>query len=162
MAFGGWKRGLTVLALVIVGALLGWWLFHPRPSDRELIEDLVAKAEHGVETKSSKEIMECVAPDYRDEGGLTRVDIFRLAWRWQRTSEQADVVIDNYEIEVTPPTATGRFDVQVLLEEQGRQALPLRFHLMVQFEKQRQRWRKVWLVKSVGGHGLEKDLEDLI
>lgn len=159
---GGWKRWVKALLLVLLLASLGWWLLHPRPSDRELILDLVAKAEHGVETKSAKEIMECVAPDYKDEDGLTRLDILRLALRWQRDPDEAEVVIDDYEIEVMSPRASGRFQVDVLFEEDRGCASPLRFNLAVQFEKQRQRLRKVWLVKSVNGHGIERDFEDFL
>jgi len=162
MAAGGWKRGLKVLLLVLIVASLAWWFFHPRPSDRELILDLVAKAEHGVETKSAKEIMECIAPDYEDEAGLTRLDILRLAWRWQRDPDEAEVVIEEYEIEVISPAARGRFQVEVMFEEDGGQAPPLRFDLAVRFEKQRRRLSRVWLVKSVSGHGIERRFEDFL
>lgn len=156
-----WKRGLKVLCLVVAGALIGWWFLHPRPSDRDMIEELVAKAEHGVETKSATEIMECVAPGYQDDEGLSHNDIFRLAWRWARSSARADVVIEDYRIDIAAPEASGSFLVQVLLEEQGQRLPALRFDLEVEFEKQRRGWRKVWLVKAVNGHGLERKVEDI-
>ena len=157
-----WKRGLKVLCVVIAGALVGWWFLHPRPSDRELIEELVAEAEHGIEAKSTKEIMECLAPDYQDEEGLSRGDIFRLAWRWERSSARAEIVIEDYQVDIISPRASGDFPVQVLLEEEGQHCPPLRFDLEVEFEKQRRGWHKVWLVKAVNGHGLEKRFEDFL
>jgi hypothetical protein len=156
-----WKRALKVLCLVIAGTLVGWWFLHPRPSDMDLVEELVAKAEHGVETKSATEIMECVGPDYQDEEGLSRNDIFRLAWRWARSSTRADVVIEDYQIDIASPKASGDFLVQVLLEEQGQRLPALHFDLEVEFEKQRRGWRKVWLVTAVNGHGLENRAEDI-
>jgi hypothetical protein len=157
-----WKRTLRIVLPVLVGALLGWWVFRPRVSDEDLILDLVSRIEHGVETKSAKEIMDCVAPDYGDDGGLSRADIFRLAWRWERTSESAEVVIDEYDIDIAPPRATGQFSVRVLFEESGRRAPALRFELDVEFEKRRRRLGKVWLVKSSSGHGIEKGFDNFL
>ncbi len=159
---GRWKQIAGSLLLALIAASLGWWLFRPRISDEELILALVSRVEHGVETKSTKEIMQCIAPDYSDQAGLSRVDIYRLAWRWGTASETAQIVVDDYEVEVTSPTATGRFEVTVLFEQNGRQAPPVRLDLTVQFEKQRRRLRKVWLVKSSSGHGLEKGLENVL
>ena len=156
------KRALTTIALVLAGGCLGWWFLHPRPTDRELIEELVAKAEHGIETKSTTEIMDCVAPDYHDQDGLTRTDIFRLAWRWQRTSGRADIVIEDYQLDITPPIAAGRFEVQFLLEAEGESYPPLHLHLGVDFQKVRRGWRKVWLVKAVNGHGVKERFEDFL
>jgi len=153
---------LVILGIVVVVPVCVW-LFWPRPSDRQLILDLVAKAEHGVETKNTEEIMSCVSRDYRDPTGLTRVDIFRLAMQWERTSEQVDVAIDEYELDITPPTATGRFEVEVAFSQGGAPELPQRLSLAVEFGKQRKGLLgKAWRVKSVGGHGLEKDFEGLM
>ena len=105
--------------------------------------------------------MECVAKDYQDDSGLSRLDIFRLALHWERSPEQVDIVIDEYELNTNAPSATGRFDVQLDFQEAGRHEPPLRLPLVVEFEKQRQRWRRVWLVKSVSGHGIERNLEGL-
>jgi hypothetical protein len=139
------------------------WLLWPRPSDQALILELVARAEHGVETKNANEIMGCVARDYHDPAGLTRVDIFRLAMHWQRSSEQVDVAIDQYQLDITPPTATGKFEVELTFSEGGSAELPQRLPLTVEFEKQRVGlFRKGWLVKSVSGHGLERDFEGLM
>jgi hypothetical protein len=145
----GWKRGLRLLLLVAAGVAIGWWFAHPRTTEEELILEVVARAEHGVETKSVQEIMDCIAPDYEDEAGLTRVDVWRLAMRWARSPERADVVIEEYEVTVTPPTATGHFVGRVLVEQEGQYTAPLNLDVRVEFEKQRRRWRKVWLVKSV-------------
>jgi hypothetical protein len=155
----GWKRGLRLLLLVAAGAAIGWWFAHPRTTDEELILELVARAEHGVETKSVQEIMDCVAPDYEDETGLTRVDVWRLAMRWARSPERADVVIEEYEVTVTPPTATGHVVGRVLVEQEGRYTAPLNLEVTVEFEKQRRRWRKVWLVKSISEETVAQEYE---
>jgi hypothetical protein len=161
MSGGGWRRSLSIIAVIVVAAAAAWWFYYPRPTDEELILVLVEKAEYGVETKDKAEIMECVAKDYRDDSGLSRLDIFRLALHWERSPEQVDIVIDEYELNISAPRATGRFDVQLEFQEAGRHELPLRLPLVVEFEKQRQRWRRVWLVKSVSGHGIEGNLEGL-
>jgi len=163
MAREAWKRRLSVLCVVAAGGLLVWWFLHPRISDRALIEQLVAKAEHGIETKSTKEIMDCLAPDYHDEDGLTRTDIFRLAWRWERTSGRADIAIQqDYQLEIKSPRATGNFEVQVLLEAEGESYPPMHLRLGVEFEKVRRGWHKVWLVKAVNGHGVKERFEDFL
>jgi hypothetical protein len=154
------KRVAQLAVLLIAATVAAWWLLHPRPSDEELILDLVAKAEHGLETKDKDEIMECVAEDYRDESGLSRVDIFRLALHWERSSEQVEVAIDEYELHIESPTATGRFLVQLEFQQAGRYEPPLRLPLGVTFERQRRGWRKVWLVKSVSGHDIERRFEE--
>ncbi len=161
MSGGRWSRSLKIAALIVAAAAAAWWLLHPRPTEEELILALVAKAEHGVETKNKTEIMECVAKDYRDESGLSRLDIFRLALHWERSPEQVDVVIDEYELDISSPAATGRFEVELAFQEGGRPDLPLRLPLVVQFEKQRRGWRKAWVVRSVGGHGIERNFEGL-
>jgi len=161
MSGGRWSRSLKIAVLVLAAAALAWWLLHPRPTDEELILALVAKAEHGVETKNKAEIMECVAKDYQDDSGLSRLDIFRLALQWERSPEQVEVVIDDYELNIGAPGATGRFEVELEFREAGRYEPPLRLPLVVDFEKRRQRWRRVWLVKSVSGHGIERSIEGL-
>jgi len=156
------KRALKLLGLVAAGALLGWWFLYPRPSDRFLIEQLIAKAEHGIETKSTKEIMECVSPDYHDQDGLTHTDIYRLAWRWQRTSGRADIAIEDYQLDIKSPNATGDFRVQVLLEAEGESYPPIHLRLSVHFEKRRRGWHRVWAVKAVNGHGVKERFEDFL
>lgn len=155
------KRILKSAALVAAVGLLLWWFIHPRRTDEELILDLVAKAEHGIETKDRREIMDCVAEDYHDEAGLSRIDILRLAIHWERSSEQVEIAVEEYELDVEAPRATGRFVAELEFEQAGRYDPPLRLPLVVEFEKQRRRWRRVWVVKSVSGHGLEKGFEGL-
>jgi len=161
MVMGGraWKRGLRLLLLVAAGAAIGWWFAHPRTTEEELILELVARAEHGVETKSVQEMMDCVAPDYEDGTGLTRVDVWRLAMRWVRSPNRADVVIEEYEVTVTPPTAMGRFVGRVVVEQEGQYMAPLNLDATVEFEKQRRGWRKVWLVKSISEATLAQEYE---
>jgi hypothetical protein len=155
------RRLLQVTLLIVPAALLAWWLLRPHPTEEELILDLVAKAEHGVETKDKGEIMECVAKDYRDDAGLTRVDILRLALHWERSPEQVEVAIDEYELDIESPTAIGHFAVRLEFQQAAGREPHLRLPLVVTFEKQRRGWRKAWLVKSVSGHGIEQRFEDL-
>jgi len=154
------RRTLRLVFLVVCGSLLGWWLFHPRPTDQELIQELVARAEHGVETKSVDEIMSCVSDEYKDGSGLSRRDIWRLAMNWARSSEEAEVVIGSYDIEVASPRATGWFGVTVYLHAGAHRLELPEMQLTVEFEKERRGWRKVWLVRSVTGHDLESMTQD--
>ena len=154
------RRTLRLVFLVVCGSLLGWWLFHPRPTDQELIQELVARAEHGVETKSVDEIMSCVSDEYKDGSGLSRRDIWRLAMNWARSSEEAEVVIGSYDIEVASPRATGWFGVTVYLHAGAHRLELPDMQLTVEFEKERRRWRRVWLVKCVTGHDLESMTQD--
>jgi hypothetical protein len=146
--------------LVLAAGGIGWWMWIHRPTDLELIEELVTKAERGIESKSVKEIMECVAPDYQDNEGLSRNDIWRLAVQWVRSPEKAEITLGNYEIEVRGGEATGKFAVYVLLEEEGGLASGLNFDLVVLFERHRRKLSRVWLVKSVRGYQLEAVLGD--
>jgi hypothetical protein len=153
---------LKIAVALAILAVFAWWLFHPKPSDELQILDLVAKAEHGVETKNTDGIMDCVARDYRDDSGLSRVDIFRLAMHWQRSSEQVEIAVNQYELDVARPLATGRFEVELAFDQGGGPEPPTRLNLEVDFARQRKGWRKVWLVKSVSGHGLGRDFEGLL
>ena len=156
-----WKR-IALAAAVGAAAILGWWFLRSGPSDEALILDLVTRAETAIEAKDKDALMACVAKDYRDEGGLSRLDIFRLAVQWQRSSEQVDITIGEYELDVESPEATGRFEVELVFHEYEHYESPVNLSLTVDFEKQRRRWRKVWLVTSVSGHGLESDFEGLL
>lgn len=162
MGGGTWSRTWKIALPVVVGAALGWWLLQPRPDARELIEELVLKAEHGVETKSVDEVMDCLAPDYVTQNDISRQDIWRLAMQWARSPIQADVVIQDNEITVTGQQATGHFHVQVGLEEEGRYRSPITVFLTVEFERQRRGLRKVWLVKSVSGFDLDAFTEEFV
>lgn len=149
------------LVMVVAGALV-WWAFHPRPSDRQLIAELVARAEHGVETKSVKEIMACVSPDYQDSAGLTRTDIWRLAHHWAGSSQEVDILIESSKVDIASPRAAGEFLVRLAELTRGEYELPGELRLRVSFEKQRRGWRKTWLVTSVEGHGLSEDFEGVL
>lgn len=139
--------------LTVAGGV--WWFLHTRPADEDLILDLVAQLKHGVETKNSQEIMSGIALNYHDKAGLTRTDIGKLAFRWQRTSEQVEVLISDYQLEIKRPKAVGHFAVKLVFNDGETQRLPL----VVEFERQRRRWFKYnWLVTSVSGHGLEDDV----
>jgi hypothetical protein len=160
------KRATTgVLLLVLSGAAVGAWLLNPQPTDQEVLEEVVAVAEQSFETKSLSKILNHVASDYHDEGGLSRADVVNLAQRVVRSTEHIDITINDYDIQVRAPAATGHFDVVVAFHEGGGSVITLRRHLDVTFEKRRQGWRSLWrgrwLVTSVNGHGLDKDYESL-
>ncbi|MFB3882611.1 MAG: hypothetical protein ACE149_15195 [Armatimonadota bacterium] len=151
------------ILLVVVGVALCVWLLWPRPSDENLILETVARAEHGVETKNADEIMGCVARDYHDPSGLSRIDIFRLAAHWQRTSEQAEVTVDSYQLDIKSPNATGKLEVEVLISAGGEVGRPERMSLTVEFERERSGlFGKKWLVRSVSGHGFDRSFEGLM
>ncbi len=154
------KPRIILAAIIVVGFL--WWLFHPRPSDEKLIQELVTKAEQAIETKNTNEIMDCVAKDYRDDSGLSRLDIFRLAMHWQRSSGQVEITINEYDLKVARPLATGRFQVELAFSQGGGVELPQRLNLEVDFQRERKGWKKVWLVKSVQGHSLGRNFEGLL
>jgi hypothetical protein len=114
-----------------------------------------------VETKSAKEITSCVSPNYKDSEGLTRTDILRLALQWARMSEQADVTVEDYQLDVTRPTARGTFDVALVLTAQGQAAEPRNIRVTVEFALERRGWRRVWLVRSVEGYDLNGMIEGI-
>ncbi len=150
------------LATVLAIAFAVWWLTNPRISDKQQIENLVAKVEHGVESKSGREIMECVAPDYKDSNGLDRLEILKLVNSWVRSPEQADITVEKYEIKINGRSATGHFDVQLYLQEDGRGQPPTWMSVEVSFEKQWRRLRQVWRVKAVEGPSLSSAPEDYL
>jgi len=156
------QTGRILVALALAGAV-GWWLLQPRPSDRERLEELVARAEHGFENRSVGEIMSCVAQDYRDDSGLTRAEVLYLARRLALEARKVEVTINSADIQVAGEKAVGRFDAEVVVSE-GGEAIPWPMRLEVQFRKERRGWsglwRKEWVVKSVSGHGLDKSLVD--
>jgi len=162
MAGLGWNRASRIGLLVVAGAVVGWWVVHPRPSDEELIAELVARAEHGVETKSVEEIMSCVSRDFRGQGDMFREDVWRSAQQWARSPVEADVAIQDQRVTLRGPEATGQFQVDVRLEEEGRLVQSLNLFLTVGFERERRGLRKLWLVKSVSGFDPDELIEELL
>jgi len=155
------KRSVVVL----LGIAIGVWLLWPQPTDRESLDLLVAQAKHGFESKSVSEIMDCVAPGYEDESGLTRADVSRICQRVARQAKQVEITITGHDITVQSPKATGHFDVVAVLDL-GTETITWPMRLEVQFMKQRRGWSKLWrqgwVVVSVNGHGLDKQFEDLL
>ncbi|UCC68876.1 MAG: hypothetical protein JSV79_02825 [Armatimonadota bacterium] len=162
MAGPSWNRVFRIAFLVVLGAVAGWWVVHPRPSDEDLIAELVAKAEHGVETKSVDEIMSCVSRDYSGQGEMSREDVWRSAQQWVRSPVQADVVIQDYQLALKDAEAVGQFQVDVRLQEEGGLVQTLNLFLTVGFERQRRGLRKVWLVKSVRGFDPDELIEEML
>ncbi len=152
-------RGRTLRVLVagvlLLGAGVVWWLY-PRPSDRELIAEVVRRAEHGVETKDVGEIMSCVSPDYRDSEGLTRTQVLRLALAWSRERQQAHVSIEDYQLTLAPPEATATLLAAVALS--GVEA-PRPMEARVRFRKIRRGLGRVWVVEAVEGHHVGSMIE---
>lgn len=156
------QRGFRIVLSVLVGVAVGWWVWHPRPTDRELIEELIARVEHGVETKSVDEIMSCLSRDYERQGDLSREDIWRMAMQWARSSAQADVLIEDYRLTLEGPEATGYFQVKIGLTEDGFRRPPLALSLTVDFVRRRSGLRTVWLVQSIGGFDPDLLVEELL
>lgn len=156
------RRSIAVALGVVLGAAAAWLAIQVRPSDRERIEEVVTRAERGIETKSVKEIMRCVSPDFVGEGGMDRDEVWRLAAQWARSASRAEVVIQDYELQIHPPRARGRFDVVVHLELEGGPSIPLGLELTVEFERRWRGLRRVWLVKSVTGYDPELFLEEYL
>jgi hypothetical protein len=156
-----WGRRLRigVPAVVLAVAAAVWW-WYPRPTDQELIAALVQRAEHGVETKNAREITSCVSPEYEDSEGLTDTDIMRLALQWVRAAERAEVTIQNWQLEVTRPTARANLDAVVLFSGQGEAGEPRNMHLTVRFARERHGWRSEWRVRSIEGYDLEGMVEE--
>lgn len=156
------RQGRRLFVPLAIGLIVGLvWLFYPRPTDRELIVGMLWRGEHGLETKDVKEIMSCVAPDYGDSQNTTRTELLRMALQWRRVRERGEVTIESYDLDISPPAAEGTFEVVfVLIGQDGRRtALPMT--LTMQFEQCWQRWRKVWLVKSVEGYALDSMMESV-
>ncbi len=162
MGYLRWSRILRVGLLVVLGGAVGWWLVRPRTSDEELIAEVVARAEHGVETKSVDEIMSCVSSEYRGQGDMRREDVWRSAQQWIRSPATAQVTVENQRVTVEEGKAVGRLEVDVRLEEEGRLVRHLRLFLTVDFERERRGLRKVWLVKSMSGFDPDELIEEML
>jgi len=162
MSKRAWKIAAATLLILCAGGFAAWWFTNPRISDERQIQNLVAKVEHGVETKSGREIMECVAPDYQDSSGFDRLEVLKLVTSWVRSPEQADVVVGEYQIEVEGRNAIGHFDVQVEVQEGERFRAPLQMEFEVKFERQWRKLRRVWLVKAVEGPSLRAAPEEYL
>jgi hypothetical protein len=161
---GACRRSGKALLFVLFAAVLGVWLARPQPTDRQLLDQLVARAKHGFEAKSVSEIMGCVAQGYQDDSGLTRADVLRISQRALRAAKRIELTIRAYDIDVRSPGATGHFDVVAALDVEGEPVTwPMK--LEVSFRKQRLGWRSLWrqgwVVTSVKGHSLSKDLGEL-
>ncbi len=135
------------------------WCLHPRPTDQRLIAEVVQRGEHGIETKNVKEIMSCVAPNYQDSQNVTRTELLRMVMQWPRVRERGEITIEDYHLDITPPTATGTFDVTFVLTGEGGRRTPRPMKLTMQFEEQPHVWRNVWLVKSVEGYSMGSMIE---
>jgi hypothetical protein len=104
--------------------------------------------------------MGCIAPDYQDAMGLSTQDVFRGVMRFVQSTDTADLSMDNGSVEITPPTATGVFEVRVVITQNGRYVDSGPVKVTVQFQKERRRLSRVWLVKSVSAPGITKQFED--
>jgi hypothetical protein len=160
-----WRTALAFLVAALVVAGAPYVLLASRPSERQLVQQLVQKAKHGLETRSLDQMMDCIAPDYRDDAGLTHADARRIAQAVARNVQKAEVTITHSHIALTGRSALGHFDVNVVLHA-GDQAIAWPMKLKVLFEKQRRGWRGLWraawVVKSIEGHGLDKGYEELL
>ncbi len=160
MAAGNWRRRLKLVVpgVVLLGAA-ALWLLSPKPTDREQVLAMIARGEHGLETKNAKEVMSCVAPDYHDSQNATYSELYRGVLQWGRVPMQGDLTIQDYRIDVGRGTGTGRFSVVFVLREKSGHEETFPMQLTMTFEKRRQGWRQVWLVKSVEGYDEGKMIE---
>ncbi len=135
---------------LLLAAMLAW-LVHPRPSDRQQIEDLLHRGEHGIDTKNVSEIMDCVAPNYRDGEHVSRADLQRMVLGWARVSEQGNVTIEDCRLDLHSTRGTGKLKVVFdLMGQGGKTSLPM--ELKISFAKERRGWHRVWLITSVDGY----------
>jgi len=154
------RRRLKFILPAALGLIaVAVWFLHPRPTDQQLIAEVVRRGEHGIETKNVKEIMSCVAPDYQDSQNVTRTELLRLVMQWPRVRERGEITLEDYHLDITPPTATGRFDLTFVLTGEGGRRTSLPMQLTMQFEEQPHAWRNVWLVKSVEGYSMGSMME---
>jgi hypothetical protein len=152
-----WKWVLVGAVLAAVGGT-SWAITRPAPDDRELLNELVAKAKGAVEAQAPNELMKCFARDYKDDSGLYRGDIYTIAAREARSFTRTEVAIGKSDITVGERGATGRFDVMVTAEGNGI-TLPWPMKLEVTFAKRRpilRPWRTEWAVTAMKGHGLDR------
>ena len=160
MSGWSWRRRLRIFLPAALGLLaVAMWFLHPRPTDRELIVDTIRRGEHGLETKNVKEIMSCVAPDYADSQNVTRTELLRMVMQWPRVREKGELTVENYDLEITPPTAQGSFEVTFVLIGPDGKRTTLPMTLTMGFEEQRKGWGRAWLVKSVEGYSMGSMIE---
>jgi len=152
------RRRLIAAAVIILlggGAYLVWRLTHPTLSDQQQIEELLDRIEQGVEKKSPRMILGAIADDYRDDYGLTRLDIHRLSLNLLRTEGRIQVVLTRPKIEVHGEQATADVTGEVTLSEGGYQAQEFSGALTIHLRKRGGQWRIVstggWQGEVMGG-----------
>ncbi len=158
MKWRGLRKWMLVGLVVAAAGGTSWSLTRPAPDDRQLLDELVAKAERAVEEQAPNELMKCFARDYKDDSGLYRGDIYTIAAREARSFTRTDVVISKSEVTIGRRGATGKFDVMVTMEGNGM-TVPWPMRLEVTFAKRRpllHPWRTEWVVTEMRGHGLDR------
>ena len=152
-----WKVGVPLGLVLIALAIL---LLRPGPTDQEQIFALLQKGQHGIETKNVSEIADCISPAYHDSQNMTRTELVRLAMQWPRVEQKAKLTLDNYEVTIDGDRAKASFDLRFELEGAGAYG-PAPMRLTMTFEKRRQGWHRVWLVKAAEGYTMDRLLEGM-
>jgi len=115
------RRRLKFILPAALGLIaVAVWFLHPRPTDQQLIAEVVRRGEHGIETKNVKEIMSCVAPDYQDSQNVTRTELLRLVMQWPRVRERGEITLEDYHLDITPPHGHGEIRPYVRAHRRGR------------------------------------------
>lgn len=145
MKIRGWR---WVLALtVIAAAVAAFVLLRKPPSDRELIEQLIIRLEESIERKQLGGIMACISQDYRDDAGLRKRDLLRLALRYVRDYGWAELLISDVDIEVQGRAAVASMYVEVTYVQGNQESTPFAGEVTAFLRKRGRRWL---VVKSEG------------
>jgi len=136
-----WRRLRWVLPLVLLAAAGLILLLVRKPlSDREQIAQLIQRIESSIEKKDLGGITSCVSKDYRDDYGITRRDILRLAFRYVRSADQAEILISDASLRLQHDMASASMHVDVEYAEQGGQLTRVSGDVTLFLEKEGGRW----------------------
>ncbi len=153
-----WRTAAAILAALVIAAAIalavGWWLHRRQapPDEETAIYQLVARAERAIERRNLPALMRLVAEDYRDEYGLTKRDLRRLALQAARSGEAVQIALTVRGIVVARGEATVLVDVLVWLQGDVK---PQRYEVTLKLRKQKGRWFVVsssgWQDEATGG-----------
>jgi hypothetical protein len=109
---------LIVIVVIILGGV-AWWIFHPRPNDRQQIDQLISRVEKGIEDRNSHQIMSCVSKDYSDSVGINYSRISLLAARLQQTTGKIVIDITDFqEPRIEGDTAKMQLTVKIVVADE--------------------------------------------
>lgn len=111
--------------LLALCALAAFLLLRNQMSDREAIIQLIQRLEKAIEEKDQSGILKCISRAYRDDFGVTRRDIARIAFRYVRGTERVELVISDVTLRLQRDTAAASMHVEATYAEAG--AAPERY-----------------------------------